>query len=86
MIAFWNRREVFMGFDLGQLARVRNVLSAAGVDYVYRSVGRNMMGARRARVGSLGEGMTFSAMYYVYVHKDDVDRARAELQKSDHIY
>ena len=81
MITFWNRSEVFVGFDSGQLARVRDTLSAAGIRYIYRSVGHNLSGARRGRTGSFGENPMLSNMYYVYVHKDDLASAQAELRK-----
>ena len=81
MITFWNRREVFVGFDIGQLARVRDTLSAAGIRYIYRSVGHNLSGVRRGRTGSFGENPMLSNMYYVYVHKDDLASAQAELRK-----
>ena len=80
MIAFWNRKEVFAGFDLGHLARVRDTLAAAGIRYFYKAVWH---GGGRARnlIGSYGENPSFSSMYYVYVHKDDFDLAQHELNK-----
>ncbi len=78
MIPFWHRREVFMGFDIDQLSRVRDALSAAGIPYLQRSGGHTL----RSRMGSFGENSAFAALNYVYVHKDDLDRAREALRIS----
>lgn len=79
MIMFWNRKEVFAGFDLGHLARVRDTLSAAGIRYVYRTVGHSV--SHRNVIGTYGQNPMLSSMYYVYVHKEDFDRAQHELNK-----
>lgn len=77
MITFWNRKEVFAGFDIGGLARVRDTLLAAGIRYILRSVNHSASGARGYRSGN----PLLSSMYYVYVHRDDLDRAQCELHK-----
>ena len=79
MIAFWNRKEVFAGFDIGELSRVRDTLSAAGIRYICRTVGHSV--SHRNFIGSYGQNPLLSSMYYVYVHKDDLDRAQFELHK-----
>ena len=79
MITFWNRKEVFAGYDIGHLARVRDTLSAAGMRYIYRSVGHGV--SHRNVIGNSGQNPMLSSMYYVYVHKDDFDRAQYELHK-----
>jgi len=79
MIAFWNRREVFMGFDIGDLAQVRDTLAAAGIRYTYRSTGHNLSTAFRGHIGSYGENPMQANVYYVYVHKDDFDKAQSVL-------
>jgi hypothetical protein len=76
MIPFWNRREVFMGFDIDQLTHVREALTAAGIPYIQRSSGHTV----RSRMGSFGENSTFAALYYIYVHKDNLDQAHTALK------
>ena len=78
MITFWNRKEVFVGYDIGQLARVRDTLSAARIRYIYRSAGHSVSAGGH---GYYSANPLMSSMYYVYVHKDDFDRAQYELHK-----
>jgi len=35
MIAFWNRREVYVGFDGNDFDRIRIVLAANRIKYIY---------------------------------------------------
>ncbi len=79
MIMLWNRKEVFAGFDIGQLARVRDTLSAAGIRYIIRSV--DHVASHRSVISSNRGNPLLSSMYYVYVHKTDLDRAQHELHK-----
>ncbi len=74
MIMLWNRKEVYNGFDIGQLARVRDTLSAANIRYIYKTV---WQGGLRGGFSNLA----LSTIYYVYVHKRDFDRAQYELHK-----
>ena len=64
MIMFWNRKEVFAGYDIGLLARVRDTLSAAGIRYIYRSVGHSV--SHQNMIGTYGQNPMLSSMYYVY--------------------
>ena len=79
MITLWNRKEVFAGFDIGQLARVRDTLSAAGIRYIIRSV--DHAASHRSVISSSRGNPMLSSMYYVYVHKNDLDQAQYELHK-----
>jgi hypothetical protein len=75
MITFWNRREVFMGFELDQLSNVLNALTAADIPFIRRSSRHTS----RSFLGALGENASFSGLQYVYVHKDDFERAQQAL-------
>ena len=79
MIMPWNRKEVFAGFDIGQLACVREILSASGIRYIIRSADHGA--SHRSVISSGGGNPMLSSMYYVYVHKKDLDRAQYELHK-----
>jgi len=78
MIPFWKRSEVFMGFDIDKLADVRDALTNANIPYIQRASGHKT----RSFIGSAGENLTFSSLYYIYVHKDDLGRAHAALRSS----
>ena len=78
MIPFWKRREVYMGFDIDQLAGVRKTLTDAEIPFIQRSGNHTA----RSRLGAFGESSTYAALYYIYVHKDDLDRAHTALRIS----
>ena len=72
MIAFWNRHEVYMGTDTARFNQVLDVLAAERIKYKYRI--ENRAGASRQMIerGSL--------IYYVYVHRNDAERADGVLR------
>ena len=78
MISIWNRREVYMGFDVDQLSHARKTLTDAGIPFIQRAGNQTL----RSRMGSFGENSSFTALSYIYVHKDDLDRAHAALRIS----
>ena len=78
MISIWNRREVYMGFDIDQLSHVRKTLTDADIPFIQRSGNQTL----RSRMGSFGESSQFTALSYIYVNKDDLDRAHAALRIS----
>lgn len=73
MIAFWNRREVYMGYSMTDFAETRSTLTVNQIKYTYRVITPNSDG--RGTRGSFGERAEFSHMYYVYVHKKDYEWA-----------
>jgi hypothetical protein len=78
MIAFWNKKEVFVGFSLERFNEVRQALSVSRIGYEYRLVNHNsahVLGSRRARTGTFGEKEEYSVAYYVYVHRKDYENA-----------
>lgn len=74
MIGFWNRKEVYMGYSMAELANVRDILAVNQIKYTYRTVDSSS-GNRRGELGSFGERSELSCMYYVYVHKNDYEWA-----------
>ena len=78
MISIWNRREVYMGFDIDQLSHVRKTLTDAGIPFIQRAGNQTI----RSRMGSFGENSQFTALNYIYVNKDDLDRAQTALRIS----
>lgn len=82
MLWFFNRKEVYTGFSLSDFARVRDTLAANGIRYETKVVdmsgrGRGVRSALFAteRYSSSAGYTSYSKQYYVYVHKDDCDRA-----------
>ncbi len=75
MITFWNRREVFMGFDAQQLAHTIKTLTDAGIPFIQRASNQTI----RSRMGSFGESSSFAVLTYIYVHKEDLKRAQTAL-------
>ena len=73
MIAFWNRYEVYMGLDTARFNKVLDALAAERIKYKYRIESR--VGASRQMIarGSL--------VYYVYVHRNDAERADRVLRQ-----
>jgi hypothetical protein len=85
MIAFWNRKEVFVGFSLERFNEVRQALLVNRIEYEYRLVNHNSaygFGSRRARTGTFGEKEEYSVTYYVYVHRKDYENACGVLATS----
>lgn len=74
MIGFWNRKELYMGCSMNRWNDIRNILSDNEIKYTYKVVNRNGATGRSTR-GTIGERTEFSYMYYVYVHKNDYERA-----------
>ena len=72
MIAFWNRKEVYMGCSMTECAKIRSILAVNQIKYTYRTVSSRSSN-RRGMGGGFGERAELSCMYYVYVHKNDYD-------------
>ena len=85
MIMFWNQKEVFVGNGMKGFCETREALAVNKIKYKYRvinSSGGSFFASRRATLGDFGVDMADSNMYYVYVHKQDYDNARAVLRRS----
>ena len=66
---FWNRREIFVGHSLQEFNRIRSVLKAEKIKYDYN----------RVKMGGFDLERRF--MFYVYVHKKDVEIAQFLIRK-----
>ncbi len=82
MLWLFNRKEVYTGFSLSDFVRMRDTLAAYGVRYNTKVVdmsgrGRGVHSALIAaeRYSSAAGNTSYSKQYYVYVHKDDYERA-----------
>lgn len=82
MIGFWNRKEVYMGQSMSRYNDIRDILSDNEIKYTYKVVNRNSLTGRSTR-GSIGERTELAYMYYVYVHRDDYERAYGMINLHD---
>ena len=84
MIMIWNRKEVFVGNSLQRFAEIRNRLSSNRIKYyckIVDSTSPSYFGSsNRARTGTYGVNMDLTKTYYIYVHKNDYDKAQASLK------
>ncbi len=72
MILPWNRREVYLGNSLREFSDIRQALASGGIKYALRVVDNYR---DRGRTGSLGLNQELMVTYYLYVHKQDYERA-----------
>jgi hypothetical protein len=79
MITFWNQKEVFMGYSMQEFNEVLDILAANHIKYKYKLVDQNNF--RRGRIGTFGENLDYSKLYYIYVHQRDYDTACGVLGK-----
>lgn len=83
MIVIWNRKEVFVGISSQRFDEVRSILSTNRIEYDYKivdSTSPSYFGSSsRARMGTYGVNMDYTKTYYIYVHKNDYDKAQASL-------
>ena len=64
MLTIFNRKELFVAYDMGRQAEIRNTLTANGIDYKVKVVNHSTVSLggeiTRARTGSFGENANFS--------------------------
>jgi hypothetical protein len=82
MIPFFNRRSVYIGFDLAQFSAVRAVLQANRIPYKIKVTNRSGAWAGRGSTGSLGQSPDLMNEYEVFVHKANYEKATVLLQKA----
>ncbi len=83
MIHIFNRRELMITCDLGEVSRIRELLAANRIEYLVKDFDprmANSVGAGRARTSALTLGRK-QEQYIVYVHKDDLEYAKYLLRK-----
>ena len=83
MITLFNRAERLITYDLDRLNRARDALSAAGIDYQYRTKDlaspSPFDAGSRSRTGSFGMNREACVEYKLYVRKDDLSHAQSLL-------
>ena len=83
MIHIFNRRELLLSYDPGQVNGLRELLRANRIDYFVKVSGPRSaasLGAGRSRMYSFGRDRS-PERYTVYVHKADWEYAMHLLRK-----
>lgn len=75
MITFWNRKEVYTGWDVAMRNQVIDGLVKKGIPYTTRQTSDMSSGRSRSR-GVPGIRTDAQIQYYVYVHKKDYLRVQ----------
>jgi hypothetical protein len=57
-----------------QQANIRSILAANNIKYMISTVNTN--GGSRSKTGSFGLNSAYTYEYYIYVHKNDYEKAR----------
>ena len=81
MITIFNRKELLMTFSMQEQYRVRDILSANGIDYKVKTVNPSARsyvgGSARGRSGSFGINSDAAYQYYIYVQAKDYGWAKS---------
>ena len=84
----FNKENVYIGYSLEELSKVREVLENEGIKYSYKSVNRSEqwsgLGTRRGKFGSYGINMDYEKQYTVYVHRKDFEKAKHQVNRTLH--
>ena len=79
MIHFFNRKELLITWNLQELSMVRDILASSGMGY--RVITRRTARDTGRRTGSVGLRQDAMYQYYVYVKKEDHEKARYLIQR-----
>ncbi|MPM84351.1 hypothetical protein SDC9_131422 [bioreactor metagenome] len=71
----WNRKEVLVTNDARRFGHGMDALRDAGIKFETRAVNTGGGSHRRGVIGSFGEDMRLSILYYIYVKKGDSEQA-----------
>lgn len=74
MIHIFNRKELTITYSMETQAKIRDILSAEGIDYRIKTVSAFSSGSR-TRSGSFGISADTAYEYKFYVKRNDYDRA-----------
>lgn len=79
----FNSEEVYVGYSLDELAKVRECLATEKIKYKYRVVNINARAGMRLQ-GSFGNNIKYDRQYYVSVQRQDSERAKYLVNKALH--
>lgn len=75
---------IYHGLDIEKTSNIRQILLANKIKYTYRVESgerTSLFGLGRARTGSYGIKSEYNYNYYIYVHKNDYDKALYYINK-----
>lgn len=75
LIHFFNRKELRIIWNLKELSEIRDILATNNI--AYKVITRNHGGISRDRTGSIGMRTDAVYQYYIYVKKEDYEKARS---------
>ena len=82
------KQDVYIGYSMADLAKVRQALANEGIKYSYRvfdSSGQwTGRGTRRGNFGSIGLNMNYTKQYTVSVRRKDFEKASYLVNKALH--
>ena len=77
---FFNKEDVYIGYSMEELAKVREILKREGIKYTYKvndSSGQWLgNGTSRGNFGSFGRNKNYEKQYVVSVKKKDAENAK----------
>lgn len=84
----FNREDVYIGYSIEDLSKVRETLEKEGIKYSHKVVNRSGQlsgrGTRRGASGSYGINMDYEKLYTVYVHRKDFEKAKHLVNRALH--
>lgn len=76
----FNKKDVYMGYSLDELSKIREVLHEEGIKYTYKIMNHSESwtgrGTIRGYFGSFGMNMGYEKQYIVSVKKKDYEKAK----------
>ncbi|WP_097027167.1 hypothetical protein [Clostridium peptidivorans] len=70
----FNKEDVYIGYSLEELSKVRGILEKEGIKYICKVI--NHSGTTRGKFRSLGINMRYEKQYIVSVKKNDYEKAK----------
>ncbi len=84
----FNKEDVYIGYSMEELAKVREILSRESIEYRYKIINSSTPGlgrsATRGNLGSRGMKMDYDKQYVVSVKKSDYETAKYLVNKVLH--
>ncbi|KGK84825.1 hypothetical protein [Clostridium sp. HMP27] len=70
----FNKEDVYIGYSLEELSKVREILEKEGIKYIYKVI--NHSDTSKSILGSFGTKMDYEKQYIVSVKKNDYEKAK----------
>lgn len=79
---FFCKADVYIGYSLEELSKVRAILKQAGIKYTYKVTDHSGWG--RGRGGTFGLNPAYQKLYTVSVRKRDFEKAKYLVNQALH--